>query len=429
MVSPGVNPLPAEVCIKRSATYGDNFYYVDQNQWETKAFALKTYEDPVQELVWKMVGRCFIFSFALFKYKEDIDVKNFVPKLPLPHDGCIHKLIEIVKNEQERCSSEIDSDDTLDDDDKQNLHTVFKLTCERISYGFIAKQLLGMMSTLQVGKNWNSHGAALGSCLCQLGAMLSSLDMASNGPYVQHDFPYLIPQGNIQTGHKHGHHDVVYVEYMTAAIEPLVVTGGRQSFLNHGNFIRFKHADKVRAIMDKTLPTCHAPAPRPTRSHTFDFNLTYCGARLVDGECKGSAAAEDEKAVLVFHSLEQLALKQTALAMLTTNNSFTFYKSKLVHEMKTVQTKYDESNKFDLGPITDTETDDGSALEELQKPPSFDAGGDAVCRVVIENNIDVLECWQKLRSEIRKFVVALLYSLDVLSLEITDMDIEAVHAE
>ena len=211
MVSPRANPLPAEVRIKRSATYGDNFYYVYQNQWETKAFALKTYEDPVQELIRKMVGRCFIFSFALFEYKEDIDVKNFVPKLPLPHDGCIHKLIDIVKNEQERCSLEIDSDDTLHDDDKQNLRAVFKLTCEWISYGFIAKQLLGMMSTLQVGKNWNSHGAALGSCLCQLGAMLSSLDMASNGLYVQCDFSYLIPQGNIQIGHKHGHHDVIYV--------------------------------------------------------------------------------------------------------------------------------------------------------------------------------------------------------------------------
>ena len=34
-----------------------------------------------------------------------------------------------------------------------------------------------------------------------------------------------------------------------------------------------------------------------------------------------------------------------------------------------------------------------------------------------------------MQSEIRKFVVALLYSLDVLSLEITDMDIEAVRAE
>ena len=153
MVSPGTNPLPAEVRIKRSATYGDNFYYVDQKQWETKAFALKTYADPVQEVVQKMVGRCFIFSFALFEYKEDIDVKNFVPKLPLPHDGCIHKLIEIVKNEQARCSLEIDTDTTLRDNEKQNLCAVFKLTCERISYGFIAKQLLGTLSTLQAGKN------------------------------------------------------------------------------------------------------------------------------------------------------------------------------------------------------------------------------------------------------------------------------------
>ena len=100
-----------------------------------------------------------------------------------------------------------------------------------------------------------------------------------------------------------------------------------------------------------------------------------------------------------------------------------------MHETKTVQTKYDESNKFDLGPISDTKTGDGSALEELQKLPSFDAGVDASCRVVIENNRDVLECWQNLRSEIRKFLVALLYSLDVLSVEITDMDIKAVCEE
>ena len=46
MVSPGPNPLPAEVRIKRSAAFGDNFYYVDQKQWEIKPFALKTYADP-----------------------------------------------------------------------------------------------------------------------------------------------------------------------------------------------------------------------------------------------------------------------------------------------------------------------------------------------------------------------------------------------
>ena len=100
-----------------------------------------------------------------------------------------------------------------------------------------------------------------------------------------------------------------------------------------------------------------------------------------------------------------------------------------MHGSKTVQTKYDESNKFNLGPITDIRTDPGSHLEELDKPPTFDAGSDAVCRVVIEEDKDILECWGNLRSEIRKFIAALLYSLDLLSLEITEMDIEAVRAE
>ena len=177
MVSPGPNPLPAEVRIKRSAAFSNNFYYVDQKQWEIKPFALKTYADPIQEMVQKMIGRCFIFSFALFEYQEDINVKNFVPKLPLPHDACIHKLLEIVKAEQGRCIVEVDSDDALDDADKKNLRDKFRITCEQISNGFIAKQLLGTLSTLQVGKNWNSHGAALGSCLCQLGALLLALDI------------------------------------------------------------------------------------------------------------------------------------------------------------------------------------------------------------------------------------------------------------
>ena len=94
-----------------------------------------------------------------------------------------------------------------------------------------------------------------------------------------------------------------------------------------------------------------------------------------------------------------------------------------------MQTKYDESNKFDLGPTTDIGTDTGSDLEELEKPPTFDAGTDAMCRVVIEEDKDILKCWGNLQSEIRNFIAALLYSLDLLSLEITDMDIEAVHAE
>ena len=105
-----------------------------------------------------------------------------------------------------------------------------------------------------------------------------------------------------------------------------------------------------------------APVPRPTCVHTFDFNLTYGGARLIDGECKGTAS-DDEKGVLVLHTLDQLAPKDTALAVLMTNNSFAFYKSQLEPDTKMVRTEYDESGKFDLGPVYDIKKDYGCDLE------------------------------------------------------------------
>ena len=94
-----------------------------------------------------------------------------------------------------------------------------------------------------------------------------------------------------------------------------------------------------------------------------------------------------------------------------------------------VQTKYDESNKFDLGPITDITEDPGSELLEWQKPPTFDAGSDALCRVVEEEDTKVFECLRNLQSEVRKFLATLLYAIDNLSAEITDVDVETVHEE
>ena len=78
--------------------------------------------------------------------------------------------------------------------------------------------------------------------------------------------------------------------------------------------------------MNRELPNVKAPVPRPTRAHTFDFNLTFVGTHLLDGECK-LAQAQHEKVILVFHSLDQLAFKDKALALLTMSNSFTFYNS------------------------------------------------------------------------------------------------------
>ena len=225
-----------------------------------------------------------------------------------------------------------------------------------------------MISTVQVGKNWNSHGANLGACMCQIAALLSTLDSANEGELIAVDFLVLITQGTMQTGHKHGHHDVCYVEYMTAEKIRLVTTGGEENYLNHGTFKKDRHAEKVKAIMDRTLQGLSAPMPRPTRSHTFDFNCGYGGARLVDGECKG-AATEADKAILVLHLLEQLALKDSGVAMLTTNNGFTLFKWRLSlgDESKTVETFYESSYRYELGPVSDITTDKGSEHYVLKK--------------------------------------------------------------
>ena len=56
-----------------------------------------------------------------------------------------------------------------------------------------------------------------------MASMVSHLDNASRGSLIDVDFTELIPQGNVQTGHKHGHHDVSYVEYMTSGKEQVLL--------------------------------------------------------------------------------------------------------------------------------------------------------------------------------------------------------------
>ena len=62
------------------------------------------------------------------------------------------------------------------------------------------------------------------------------------------------------------------------------------------------------------------------RVHTFDFNFSFRGARLIDGKCKDSASSADE-GVLVFHLADQFACKDSSLSMLTTSTGIKFFKS------------------------------------------------------------------------------------------------------
>ena len=138
----------------------------------------KMYMDPAKLQVRVLVGRSIIKAFALFKYVQDPDEGNFVPKLERPHDACIVQILDIVNAQRDVCVHDIEEAITNGMSTEVILHQ-FKATCSRITSGFIAKQVLGMLSIMEVGKNWNSHGATLGASICQTAAMLVGLDKAT----------------------------------------------------------------------------------------------------------------------------------------------------------------------------------------------------------------------------------------------------------
>ena len=128
--------------------------------------------DPVQLQVRILVRRNIIMAFALFKYFRDPDENNFVPKLDGPHDACIIQIMDIVNAQKELCVAEIQEAIT-DGTYTHDFPDQFKETFSCITSGLIAKQVLGMLSTTEVGKNWNSHGTLLRASICQTAAMFA----------------------------------------------------------------------------------------------------------------------------------------------------------------------------------------------------------------------------------------------------------------
>ena len=79
-------------------------------------------------------------------------------------------------------------------------------------------------------KTGTSHGASVGSAICQLASILSEMQSACVNE-LDANFNVIIPQGNIQTGSKHCHHNVCYTEYMCSQLEPRVM-GNLEMYLN-----------------------------------------------------------------------------------------------------------------------------------------------------------------------------------------------------
>ena len=152
----------------------------------------------------------------------------------------------------------------------------FHSCCAVVNIGRLGCMILDTTHAFRVNKNWNSHGSIAGSNVCGLGSVLASLECAN-----VHDLDIshmeLIPKGEVQTGAKHGNHHVLNVEYMCSNFQQSIEFGLSSGYLNHDDFRRKKHGAKVTALMGEQLPGIDAPMLRPTRAHTLDFNLNFCG--------------------------------------------------------------------------------------------------------------------------------------------------------
>ena len=290
-----------------------------------------------------------------------------------------------------------------------------------ITTGNIAKLILKCTDTFRTKKNWNSHRASVGSAICQLASILSQMPAASLHE-LGHNFNVLIPQGNEQTGSKHGHHNVCYTEYMCSKLEPRVM-GNLEVYLDLDIFRRDNHAAKVRELFEETVPGYpQAPAPRPTRAHTFDFNCTYHGARLVDGECKASAT-NAEIGFMVLHSTEQLVTQDVAMSMLTTSHQIAFYKTVKMRGSGRLKTTVCRMHTYELGHVKDLKADKYQDEAHIQKPPKCYSTGETV---LVESDPEILKTWKELCGEPKMFIHAVMHAIDILAEHFSTLDLKDV---
>ena len=184
-------------------------------------------------------------------------------------------------------------------------------------------------------------------------------------------------------------------------------------------FRKEKHAELVRQIFSETVPGYpDAPSSRPTRAHTFDFNCTYQGARLLDGECKASAS-NAEIAFMVLHSQEQLVTQDVAMSMLTTSHQMSFYKTVKKKGSGCSKMTMCKTNTYELGHVKHKNIDSYSDEEHIQRPPTCKftckRQDDCVPIVVEECDVRILRAWRSLQSEPRLFIRAVMDSIDILT--------------
>ena len=255
---PGVNPLPAEVCIKYNKAHPTEFFHLDNSDWQYSNFTLPQYYcNPIQEAFWKVISRTLIKTFNMFKYSLDDASDTFLPWLEKPVDGCIEDIISFVKEEIEKFVDyvEYEIEDIKTKPGRKD--TVAEMTetlrkfhscCAVVNIGCLGCMILDTTHAFRANKNWNSHGSIAGSSVCRLGSILASLEFA-NVRDLDIAHMELIPKGKVQTRAKHGNHHVLYIEYMCSNFQQSIEFGLSSTYLNHDDFRRKKHGAKVTALM------------------------------------------------------------------------------------------------------------------------------------------------------------------------------------
>ena len=236
------------------------------------------------------------------------------------------------------------------------------------------------------------------------------------------NFNVLIPQGNIQTGSKHGHHNVCYTEYMCSKLEPRVM-GNLEVYLNLDTFRRDNYAAKVKELFEETVPGYpHAPAPRPMKAHTFDFNCTYRGAHIIDGECKASAT-KAEIGYMVLHATEQLVTQEVAMSMLTTLHQMAFYKTVKMKGSSRLKTTVCRTHTYELSQVKNMNSDPYKDEHHIQKPPKCYSAGQ---KLLVEMDPDILNAWEELCREPKMFINAVMHAIDILAEHFSTLDLKDV---
>ena len=156
-------------------------------------------------------GQILYHVFQEIQYPQDLHMKLYGAEIPRHHEQMLLDCILIVEKE---CDHYITWMTQKYGTDVQLL----KKALSTITTGKLANLIVDCTDTIRAKKNWNSHGATLGSAISQLSLIISSLGKASKEE-VRPNFNELIPHGVVHTGHKYGNTHSVCTEYMVNTCE------------------------------------------------------------------------------------------------------------------------------------------------------------------------------------------------------------------